>query len=197
MESLRKLPRTNHERKPMKTVKIFTAAILSFILGGCYIISNHPDIAIKSSFDGDGIAVLNFSSEGSYQSDDIGKISADKLTDALFLEGKFNVIDRSNVNNAQASLQITNTEELSSDQIQKLGDKLKAKYIILGRIRKVSDSEYFDPDAASKLYVSIRIISVKNSEVVGIASYSSSCSSNEINVIQEIMNKIVDNMEKS
>ena len=100
----------------------------------------------------------NFSTKGDYLPSDAGKIAADKLTDALFLEGKFNIIDRSNVNEAQAGLDIKTAEIISADEIQKLGMKLKANYIVLGRVQQVSDDKYMDSDTKKELYIHFRIV---------------------------------------
>jgi curli biogenesis system outer membrane secretion channel CsgG len=175
----------------MKIDKVILVIFISIALNSCYLISTSPSILIKKDFDGDGIAVLGFSKYGSFLSDNIGRIAADKLTDALFLDGKFNVIDRSKVNQTQAEMEIASPESLSADQIQKLGLKLKANYIVLGRIQCSSNSEYIDDGSDKQLFISFRIISVLNSEVIGMATYKISSNDEITNALNNSMSTIV------
>jgi curli biogenesis system outer membrane secretion channel CsgG len=175
----------------MKIIQVLFAIFISLIINSCYLISAPPNVLIKKDFDGNGIAVLGFSKFGSYLSSDIGKVAADKLTDALFLDGKFNVIDRSKVNEGQAELEIASSESLSADQIQKLGLRLKANYLVLGRIQCISSSDYIDTDSDKELYISIRIISVVNSEVIGMATYSITSNTEVTDELNNSMSKIV------
>lgn len=181
----------------MKTKStIILVTIFTLIIIGCYVISSSPDILIKKDFNGDGVAVLNFSTQGNFMSLGTGKIAADKLTDAMFLIGKFNVIDRSNVNKTQNSLEIKSTEFLSADDIQKLGLKLRANYLVLGIVQQVGGDTYVDSDSKKELYISFRIISVLNSDVVGLGRYSSNYYNNIIEKIETMMNEIVTKMKK-
>lgn len=182
------------------SVQIKFLIILISIFGtfqGCYLVLNQPDIVLKKEFNGGNIAVLNFSTGGSFLAGNVGKTAADKLTDALFLKGRFNVIDRSNVNNAQFGMHIKSSDILSADQIKKLGSSINAKFLILGTVQKIQDGQYFDPDSKNQLNISIRILSVKNSDVVGIASYSTSFKGNITKVLQTAMEKIVVKMAGS
>jgi len=175
----------------MKINQLIIAIFISTLASGCYLISTQPNVLIKKDFDGNGIAVLGFSKSGSFLPDDIGKVAADKLTDALFLDGKFNVIDRSKVNEAQAELEIASPESLSADQIQKLGLKLKANYLVFGRIQYVSSTDYIETDADKELHISLRIISVVNSEVIGMATYKITSKDDITNELNSSMSKIV------
>lgn len=167
---------------------------MSVILQSCFIISNEPEVLLRKNFDGNGIAVLNFSRGESSQIDDIGKVAADKLTNALFLKGRFNVIDRSKVNEVEASLGIKSPDILSAGQIEKLGSTLKANYLVLGKVQKIGGDDYFDPSSNKKLYVTLRILSTDSSQVVGIATYSLTYNDNETVALGKIMNKIVEEM---
>jgi len=155
-----------------------------------------PEVLIKKDFDGNGIAVLTFVKQGPSLAPDAGRIAADKLTDAMFIKGNFNVIDRARVNEAQSILELATTELLSADQIQRLGLKLKANFIVLGRVQSVSDQEYFDMNPQRQLYISFRIISVANSEVIGVANYSSAYTDNNVlEKVTQMMNDIIGRMK--
>ncbi|MFO7445915.1 MAG: CsgG/HfaB family protein [Ignavibacteriaceae bacterium] len=159
----------------MKNLFYTIIILLSLVFCSCSYISGvfskKPDVLIKKDFNGEGIAVLTFSRYGHSLPSDIGRTAADKLTDALFLVNKFNVIDRSKINDAQAEVDITNTEFLSGDKIQQIGLKLKASYLILGRIDLLSEKEYLSIEAKQELGISFRIISVADTEVLGVANY--------------------------
>jgi hypothetical protein len=177
----------------MKKVNIILSLIIVALFNGCYLLSP-PDVLLHKDFDGNGIAVLNFSKYGPYLPPEITSITADKLTDALYLVGKFNVIDRAKVNDAQSSLELTSFEELSADKIQKLGLKLKANYLILGQIQNIANTDAFDTDSPKQLYISFRIISVVNSELVGMANYKITYKDNLIEEIKNSMELIVKKM---
>jgi curli biogenesis system outer membrane secretion channel CsgG len=177
----------------MKTKRILKPIILFvFIIKGCYLISSVPEVQIKSGFNGEGVAVLNFSTHGNYISPDIGQMAADRFTDALFISNKFNVIDRSKVNDAQKSLEIGSTEFLSDDDVHKLGLKLNSKFLVLGRVQQVSKSDFYN--SPKQLYISFRIISVEDSEVVGAGTYSSKYNDDLVkkveSMVYELVNKI-------
>lgn len=173
--------------------KYINMIIASAFINGCFIISSSPYVQIKNGFDGEGIAVLNFSTHGNYISSDLGRIAADKFTDELFISKNFSVVDRSKVNEAQRFLEIASTESLSDDDIQKLGLRLKSKYLVLGRIQQISKSDFLDND--KQLYLSFRIISISDSYVVGVGSYSCSYSDNVIEKLESIVCILVDDIE--
>ena len=175
----------------LKHVTLFIGIIL---LAGCSTISNllttSPDVTIKTGFDGNGIAVLNFSRIGPIPNDS-GKLTADKLADVFFARSKYNVIDRSRVNEAQTSLELFSTESLSAEQIQKIGQKLKANYLVLGRIHCIADGEFFKLNEDKQLNISFRIISVSNQELIGLANYTCKYDDELVEQIEEMITKIV------
>lgn len=184
----------------MKNNPLFLLLILLAILfNGCgnfgKYFTDKPDIYIKGSEELTHIAVLNFTRSGSFLSKSTESIAADKLSDALFLKGKFDIIDRAKVNAAQADLLLISTESINSDDIQKLGLKLKASYLIFGRLHDNSGLESItDPEKMKMLNISFRIVSVLNSETIGVINYSTSYKGNVNNIIEEMMNKIVTEM---
>ena len=177
----------------MKIKYLVYSCFLIPLLMGCGTISNvfssGPEISIRKDFDGNGIAVLNFAKLGPLPND-IGKLAADRLTDAFFLNSRFNVIDRSRVNEAQASMEVTNTEFMSSEQIQKLGQKLKANYLILGRVHCISEEDYFKSDFDKKLNISFRVVSVASQDVVGVVNYSCKYDDKLVENMQEMITRI-------
>lgn len=175
----------------MYKVLISIVFISQFIVLSC---STNPYVLVKKDFTGDGIAVLNFSTHGSFLETNLGHIAADKLTNALFMDGSFKIIDRSLVNEAQVKTGIKSSIVLSSEQIHKLGTILNADYLIIGKIHQISEMEFLNTDLDKHLNISFRIIAVANSEVVGMADYTTLYTQNVIGVIEEILKALVKSM---
>lgn len=169
---------------------LFIAAIT---FNGCYLLTAGPEIQLKNEFDGDGIAVLNFSVHGNYIPSDIGQIAADKFSDDLFISNSYNVIERARVNNAVKELEIKSTEILSEDDIQKLGIKLNSKFLVLGRIQQICKSDFYD--SPKQLYLSFRIISIKDSDVVGVGTYEMDYDDNLVETVGSMISELVDKIE--
>lgn len=184
--------------KMKKQLKILTLLSVCQLFCGCFAVSylkDSPKVKIKKDFDGNGIAVLSFAKQGSALPHNIGMTAADKVTDALFLSGGYNVIDRSQVNSAQQEMEVENVEFLSSDQIQQIGLKLKANYIVLGRIHSLKEKENFNVKSDQEIAISFRIISVKDTEVIGVADYKQEMDEEIVNNIDRMINKIVDRIQ--
>jgi hypothetical protein len=187
----------------MKKLLYFIILITSVAYNGCSYIKEYfskPEILIRKDFNGEGMAVLTFSQSGYTLPTDIGKKAADKLTDAFFLINKFSVIDRAKTNEAQAEIDIPNTEYVSADKLQQIGLKLKANYLILGRIDIKSEKEYLSIAADQELRLSFRIISVANTDVIGVANYSGRVDDGNIpeeldKIILKIVNEIKNQRE--
>lgn len=156
--------------------------------------SSNPYVLVKKDFTGNGIAVLNFSTHGSFLETNLGHIAADKLTNALFMDGSFNVIDRSLVNEAQLKTGIKSSIVLSAEDVLKLGTILNADYLIIGKIHQISEMEFLNTDLDKHLNISFRIIAISNSEVVGMADYTTVYTQNVIGVIEEILKELVKSM---
>ncbi len=178
----------------LKTKLYFLLIALLILLPGCFLLYTTPEVLIKADFNGDGIAVLNFTRQSSSTVSDLGKIAADKLTDALFLERKFNVIDRAVVNDVLISMDIKTTELLSVEQIQSLGEKLGANYLIVGRIQYFTPKEFLEADAEKELYVSFRILSVISGEVIGIGTHKSTFNEDLMDELSAAMYSLVRRM---
>lgn len=167
-------------------MKFFIKILIFFILliNGCYI---QKEVVLLKEFNGDGIAVLNFSVTGSFIESKIGKHAADRLTDALFMKNNLRIIDRSQVNNVLIEMDINSPETLSKEELNILGKKLNANYIILGRIVQTNDKEFITSKSKMGLFISFRIISILDLEVVGMASYKTRYKENLFKEIDKAM----------
>ena len=173
--------------------KIILFSFILQIIGfyACSIISRSPDVLVRNEFTGDGVAVLDFTQQSTSMVSNMGKLAADKLTDALFLERQFKVIDRAVVKDAIISMDINSTELLSIEDIKKIGSLVNANFIILGRIQYFTEPEFLNSGSEKELYVSFRILSVSSGEVVGIANSKRNFSENVIDELGCVINDLV------
>lgn len=172
--------------------QIIVYALLVLLIASC---SPSKDVVVMKEFTGDGIAVINFSVQGSLIENGIGKNAADRLTDALFLKKNLRVIDRSKVNDALIDMEIKSPEALSREQITSLGQRLNANYILLGRIVQTSDKEFMTSKNDMGLYISFRIVSTDNSDVVGMATYKTNYKEDLFKEIDIAMNHLAEEMD--
>ncbi len=169
----------------------FYFLLITILVTSC---SYGPDVLIKKEFDGDRVAVMNFQTEGTYLANNVGKAIADKLTEILFLNGEYKVIDRSAVKNTITQLGIQSVELLSTEDIMNIGQKLQANYLILGRIEQISNQEFISRKDDMQMNISFRIISTTDAEVIGMASYSVFYNENIIARLDDALEDIVSRM---
>ena len=167
-------------------------ALLVLILAYC---SPSKEAVVMKEFTGDGVAVINFSVQGSFIENGIGKNAADRLTDALFLKKNLRVIDRSKVNDALVDMDIKTSEALSKEQLSTLGQRLNAHYLVLGRIVQTTDKEFMTAKNDLGLYISFRIVSSDNSDVVGMATYKTTYKEDLFKEIDAAMNQLAEEID--
>lgn len=177
--------------KKMKKQIVFITVMLLIALS-C---TPSKEVVIMKEFTGDGVAVVNFSIQGSYVEPGIGKNAADRLTDALFLKKNIRVVDRSKVNDVLIDMDIKTPETLSKEQVTSMGQKLNAGYIILGRIIQTTDKEFMTSKNEMGLYISFRIISTSDSDVVGMASYKTTYKKDLFKELDYAMIKLAEEMD--
>ena len=170
---------------------LFSFILQVFFLNACSIISTSPDVLVRNELTGDGVAVLDFTQQSTSMVSNMGKFAADKLTDALFLERQFKVIDRAVVKDAIISMDINNTDLLSLEDIKKLGNLINANFIILGRIQYFTEPEFLNSNSDKELYISFRILSVSSGDIVGIANSKRNFSENIIDELSYVINDLV------
>ncbi|MDP4196300.1 MAG: CsgG/HfaB family protein [Bacteroidota bacterium] len=187
-------------KNKVKLTPIFLLAA-TVLFNSCAILKNcfaeDPEILLKTEFDkSTSVAVLDFSKHGSSISSNMGRLAADKLSEKMFLSDSFKTVERSRVNEAVSFLAIKSTEELSADDIQKLGLRLKANYLVLGNITNNSQTDYLTDKTISSLLINFRIISVLNSDVVGVINYSADYDGSLNDKMDDMMNKIVKKLNR-
>jgi TolB-like protein len=169
-----------------------------FLFSGCSSVFNvgqsGPDVLLRSDFNGDGIAVLTFSAQGSFLRSDAGIIAADRFAEEMFLRRRYNVIDRSRVNNVVNDLNIRSGEILSDDQIREIGRRLEANYVVVGKIYQEAEPFQFTENINKKLIVSMRIIDTESTDMVGIARYSVAYKNDFHDIIKRAANRITRRM---
>lgn len=152
----------------LTSIKYVIGLYIVFFIVSCS--SSSTNVLLKKDFDSGSIAVLNFSKTGNINSSSVGLLAADLFTEALFIEGRYNVVDRSKVNAAQIELGIKTVDVLSAQNIQEIGTMLKAKYIVLGNIKNLTTSKFVIDDEEKEMVMMVRIISSETSELIGMAT---------------------------
>ncbi|MBI2417897.1 MAG: hypothetical protein HYV28_08340 [Ignavibacteriales bacterium] len=177
----------------MKHIKLTSIIVfpLLLLICGCQWFVTKPEVQFRKDISGKSIAVLNFNTQGAMLPLSLGKYTADKLSEEFYFSGYSTVIERAKVNEAQYKLEIRSTEFLSIDNIQQLGLKLKAEYLVLGRIYQSGGADYIGTDSEKHITVSFRIVSVLNAEVAGIASYTCKSGDNPEQIIGTMIKKII------
>ena len=176
----------------MKTFFLNLVLLFALLFNGCMLFQTTPEVVIQPAFDRTEVAVLDFAAKGENISQRHGVYTADKLTESLFLTRKFSVIDRIQVRDAEKFLGITSATPVSTDQLQKIGLRLKARYLILGNLYNFNEDENFSLDNNRYLQLSFRIISVATGEVLGMATHKvDSGSGNSEQAIDKAINEII------
>ncbi|MBL1214642.1 MAG: hypothetical protein HND52_14910 [Ignavibacteriae bacterium] len=177
----------------MKTTRNRILIILITIqFWGCSAVDT--DVLLRKEFDGQSIAVINFTKTGSTLHSNLGSITADLLTEALFLKGRYNLIDRSKVNEAQLKLEIKSPEYLSKEKITEIGSLLQAKYLILGDININNPSKFISDNNDTEMSLVIRLISTESTTLVGMANSTVKYKDDIINSIKLCVNEIAEGM---
>lgn len=176
----------------MKTLFLNLTLLFALVFKGCMLFQTTPEVVIQPAFDRTEVAVLDFAAKGENISQRHGIYTADKLTESLFLTQKFSVIDRIQVRDAEKFLSITSATPVSTDQLQKIGLRLKARYLILGNLYNFNEDENFSLDNNRYLQLSFRIISVATGEVLGVATHKvDSGSGNSEQAIDKAISEII------
>ena len=146
--------------------------IVLWISGCCTLNSGNTGFRFSSN-DSQKIAVLDFEEQGFLGGEKLGRFAAEELTTALFIKQNLKVVDRAQVTAIMVETQFS-PSILDVKSIQQLGEKLESDYLILGCITRF-DKENFDPETNGRISVqiTIRIISTRNGEVVGMISRQS------------------------
>jgi hypothetical protein len=187
--------------KHKNILPVIVFSLIAFTLSpGCrslaFLKGDEPEIVVKETFDKSSpIAVLNFQKESTSPTVDLGRLAAEKFTDAMFLKLGLNTIDRSRVNESMRYLGINSPESLSLDDIQKLGLRLKAGYLLLGRVKNLTGEDYLSEDCNKNLTISFRLVSVLNGNVVALGSYSSKYEGDAAVKIDEMVGDIMEKMK--
>lgn len=175
----------------MKYRFLFLLSLCLITINGCqWLQPNKPIVNFDVAIKGKTVAVLNLQPSGSFLPTGIGKYSADRLSDEFFMSGYAKVIDRSKVNEAQVKLQLRSTEFLSHDNIQQIGLKLKADYLVLGTVNSITQSMDFGEESEKTITIQVRVVSVQTSEIAGMASYSCNSSENPELLIRKMILEI-------
>lgn len=160
----------------MKLITYISICILTALFVGCGgitgIFTDRAEVSLRDDMENANIAILTFTRSGRYLPADAGRRASDRLSETLFIRGRYTVIDRSQVNQVFGYLGIASPEAISPRELENLGRVLNVQYIVAGRIYQEAPVEFMRQDAGRELSLNVRIVSVENGEVVGVARHS-------------------------
>lgn len=174
----------------IKIVSFLTVIGISGCTGSSFL--DRPEYYLKEKFSPETkVAVLTFERNGQSAIKNSGSYVADRISDKLFIDKKIQVIDRSLVNRSSLRLNIKNTEYLTADLIQTIGNDLSVDFLVCGKIETFPTSMYFDPEAENTIHLTLRVISAKTGELVGLAQFKKT-DKDGIESYDRIINTVID-----
>ncbi len=176
----------------------FLIIILFFIaifLASCNtyreLVADSPDITITEKFDSTSVAIFSFEKSGRFEQNNIGLIAADIFSNSMFLTGDYNIVDRTYINDLFIQKNLRSTLNFDKEELGKLGLELGANYIVLGKIIKTENPDFFSDDQSSTFWLEIRVINTQNKSIAAIAQCRDNFKCNEIEAISILANRIV------
>ncbi len=177
----------------MNIVRIGCIIILGLSIASCSLLIPPPAINLQKTFDGKDIAILDFSATGMQFSQRHGVMTADRLTTALLLNKKFTLIERARVRDAQKIVGVSSVTPVSADQIQKIGLRLNAKYLVIGEIYQYAKENGFSSEGEGTVTISFRVLNTANGEIAGVVTHSLSYSEQSP---EEVINRLIEQISK-
>lgn len=169
--------------------------VSALCFSACTLFLPSPAVNLQAGFDGKDIAVLDFSAKGMKFTQRHGAMASDCLTTSLLLSNKFSLIERARVKEAEKVVGITSATPISIDQMQRMGLRLKARFIIVGDLYAYSQGGDFSDDAAQTATLSFRILNTATGEVAGVVSHTVSFSDTPPEeIVEKLVRQIADKL---
>jgi len=145
--------------------------ILALLIATTSIAWENPRVTIRPSTKKETIriAVLDLKNESRRPDPRIGRIIADRLTFELLSLKRYELVERGQLGYILEEEQIPKGEDLSTEQIQRLGRRLNVDILIQGSI-----SEYAEGDIEARdqrVGIFLKLISTIDGSLLGMASY--------------------------
>lgn len=110
------------------------------------------------------MVVLHFSGKGVSRT--LRYLAADELTTLLYVNKKYEVVDRSLVNAVAQEFEIENPYFLSKEKLITMSDSLSANVIVLGSIENEKDPGVLEK-GENHFKITLRFLDGKSSDVIG------------------------------
>lgn len=154
-----------------KTKDVLSLVATLFLASHVYAQENRPKVAIKT-----------FENPANFSRSTIGNGLTDILTTELQNTGKFNVLERTNVDELTKEMDFANTEYAKSSTFAQKGHVLGAQYVLMGKVTNFSYAEHAEnrqkfnllgPNTIERVYqqradvrVDFRLIDVGTGETI-------------------------------
>jgi hypothetical protein len=136
-------------------------SLLMALVPICLLLGNPETAHAQQAIRQPQLAVLDFANDSSYGGPDVGRTAADALVVELSESGKYDVLDRSEVNQGLNNLGLT--PPLDTIDIQRLGKQLQADAIVTGEVLAVSRA---DSGKQVQAVVVVRMTDANNGELI-------------------------------
>lgn len=134
--------------------------ILLLAVSGCVTTQPKPD-GIKLR-----IAVLDFANNGGNHRKGLSDFFADRMTHELYRRGRFELVERGEVNAALSLEKIDKpADELSTVEVKQIGKRLGADALVLGEITEYQLGDF--ETGPSRVGVLVRVVSCKDGGLMG------------------------------
>jgi hypothetical protein len=137
------------------------------------------------------IAVLDFEKSGFFVNNKIGKFTADRLSESLYINANVSVVDRSQINNIVSEKNIPPITSLSMHKLKEIGELLNARYVVLGKVENLGESDISSTSLSGKILLTFRIVDTQNGAIAGMVSISRKIDMNAESTITLMINKMV------
>jgi TolB-like protein len=130
------------------------------------------------------IAVPDFANHSRNHGNSLGDFFADRMTHELFRFQRFKLVERGEVNAALALEKIDQpSDELSTEEIRRIGKRLGADALILGEITEYQTGDF--ETGPSRVGVLVRLVSCKDGALLGMERTRAKAGKGDLVVLSE------------
>ena len=138
------------------------------------------------------IAVMDFKAGVGVNADQVEGLS-DMLINTMYESGKFNIVERSQINQVLKE-QKFQASELTNDQLAQVGRILGVESVLIGTVNFLAEHKNVDGSMTGEYNVDIRAVSVESGEVVTTAGGTKSPGSTYRAMMEKIARQLAENL---
>ena len=142
------------------------------------------------------LAVMEFKAGSNMNETNLGGLS-EMLINSLYETGHYEIVEMSTVSKALQALNMQG-QELSTEQISRLGKYLKVNYFLVGTVNFIATGHSDDPDFLVGEYnIDVRIVDINSSRIIGTAGVVKSSVQTYRSLMPELASQLSDKLSSS